>query len=374
MPACIPARGCRLQPSWRRAGLTSPPHHPLARRALEAYAAEGAAASATCTGGRLISAIVNPLYGDAAQLNCNSTSSYRVVAEACLGRTGCTVNATNAVFNPDRVGALPAAAPPAARLGCARVGAAQPGLLPGPRSCLPLAAPAPLHPSPPTHPALCPPLQCVGAPKYLRFSFECAAAGFATEALPGDGSCWLLVLSYLHQGGTNPPLSVLYGNFPSADARTLGADGTTAPASWGHMPPSALASMKFKLRWAGGRSRPLQCAGQLAAAAARAQQGPAGGSSRRLGWACRPPVPHAAGSGRRACAPLPWASTPTPTAAKSISRELASAGSRQQQAAAVAEAAGAAPEAAPAALSQSAVHTLPPLATAGPPPSHSSTT
>lgn len=83
--------------------LASPPPPPPARRALEAYAAEGSAASATCTGGRLISAIVDPMFGTTAVAGCNSTSSYRVVAEACLGKTGCTVSATTAVFDPDPV-------------------------------------------------------------------------------------------------------------------------------------------------------------------------------------------------------------------------------------------------------------------------------
>jgi hypothetical protein len=48
-----------------------------------------------------------------------------------------------------------------------------------------------------------------------------------------DGGGWTLVLNYLHQGGTNPALSVRSTNVPLAGSSTLGVD-ESGTASWGH--------------------------------------------------------------------------------------------------------------------------------------------
>jgi hypothetical protein len=60
--------------------------------------------------------------------------------------------------------------------------------------------------------------------------------------------CWLLVLQYWHEGGTNPPLTVR----TSASSTPIlapwwsdvGPDGSTMPDTWGHLSPAALADLQ----------------------------------------------------------------------------------------------------------------------------------
>jgi hypothetical protein len=50
-----------------------------------------------------------------------------------------------------------------------------------------------------------------------------------------DGSKWLLILNYVHKGGTNPTLTVMNNIFPIPSNNTLGVDGSTDSKAWGHV-------------------------------------------------------------------------------------------------------------------------------------------
>lgn len=59
-----------------------------------------------------------------------------------------------------------------------------------------------------------------------------------------DGGGWLLVLNYVHKGGTNPEpyARTLSDGFPLLNSTTLGDDESgswVAGGSWGHMAPNA---------------------------------------------------------------------------------------------------------------------------------------
>ena len=55
---------------------------------------------------------------------------------------------------------------------------------------------------------------------------------------------WLLVLNYLHRGGTNPSL-VVRGTLPIQKSTTLGVDESADTVSWGHASFALMASMSF---------------------------------------------------------------------------------------------------------------------------------
>ena len=49
-----------------------------------------------------------------------------------------------------------------------------------------------------------------------------------------DGGGWMLVLNYLHQGGTNPTLDANSSNLPLTNSSTLGIDESGSADYWGH--------------------------------------------------------------------------------------------------------------------------------------------
>lgn len=59
-----------------------------------------------------------------------------------------------------------------------------------------------------------------------------------------DGGGWMLVLNYLHLGGTNPALSART-TFPIITSSVLGTDESAVAASWGHLTPATLNSVPF---------------------------------------------------------------------------------------------------------------------------------
>ncbi len=64
----------------------------------------------------------------------------------------------------------------------------------------------------------------------------------ATCDMTTDGGGWTLVLNYLHQGGTNPALTVRNEDFPLLSAGDLG-DDQSGTASWGHTGIGLFASL-----------------------------------------------------------------------------------------------------------------------------------
>ncbi len=59
-----------------------------------------------------------------------------------------------------------------------------------------------------------------------------------------DGGGWTLVMNYLHQGLTNPPLVLRNQNLPLINSSTLGDDEQNTEF-WGHAVPSLLANIPF---------------------------------------------------------------------------------------------------------------------------------
>lgn len=59
------------------------------------------------------------------------------------------------------------------------------------------------------------------------------------------GGGWMLVLNYLHKGGTNPALGLLTNRLPLRAGTVLGADESASATSWGHAVPSLLSKLNF---------------------------------------------------------------------------------------------------------------------------------
>ena len=60
-----------------------------------------------------------------------------------------------------------------------------------------------------------------------------------------DGGGWMLVLNYLHLGGTNPNLSLLTNSLPLQGSTTLGVDESGSATYWGHATPALLSKFSF---------------------------------------------------------------------------------------------------------------------------------
>lgn len=61
-----------------------------------------------------------------------------------------------------------------------------------------------------------------------------------------DGGGWMLVLNYLHRGGTNPVLRVLDDRLPVLSSFELGADESNNSNSWGHSSNALFSSLNAK--------------------------------------------------------------------------------------------------------------------------------
>lgn len=60
-----------------------------------------------------------------------------------------------------------------------------------------------------------------------------------------DGGGWMLVLNYLHQGGTNPATNPSTTTLPFLGSSALGTDESTITNNWGHTSPSLLNNFTF---------------------------------------------------------------------------------------------------------------------------------
>ncbi|MCA9574090.1 MAG: hypothetical protein KC668_01595 [Myxococcales bacterium] len=70
-----------------------------------------------------------------------------------------------------------------------------------------------------------------------------------------EGGGWMLVLNYVHQGGTTPALSIRTEDLPLLGSDALGADGSLDASTWGHAGNALLASVTFdELRFYGETS------------------------------------------------------------------------------------------------------------------------
>ena len=60
-----------------------------------------------------------------------------------------------------------------------------------------------------------------------------------------DGGGWLLVLNYLHKGGTNPAVNARTTSFPLPGSNVLGTNESSNQSTWGHAAPVLLSSVDF---------------------------------------------------------------------------------------------------------------------------------
>ncbi len=60
-----------------------------------------------------------------------------------------------------------------------------------------------------------------------------------------EGGGWMLVLNYLHKGGTNPATAVLTTSLPVIGSTTLGTDESAVAASWGHAGNALMTALTF---------------------------------------------------------------------------------------------------------------------------------
>ncbi|MEM6801725.1 MAG: DUF4347 domain-containing protein, partial [Bacteroidota bacterium] len=86
-----------------------------------------------------------------------------------------------------------------------------------------------------------------------RYYFDLGAGAFQADVDTSNGGGWVLILQYVHQGGTNPELNVI-GNgadLPALSAAALGANESTSE-SWGHIGNAGFAALGAEeLRWYG---------------------------------------------------------------------------------------------------------------------------
>lgn len=84
---------------------------------------------------------------------------------------------------------------------------------------------------------------------YLKIDNKVYRVYVGVTSYNGETKKWLLILNYLHKGGTNPELSVRRINtdeFPVAGSSALGEDGSQDPKSWGHLGNSFLKTVNDK--------------------------------------------------------------------------------------------------------------------------------
>jgi hypothetical protein len=84
--------------------------------------------------------------------------------------------------------------------------------------------------------------EAYGAPSSGRYFFNLGSGIFQADIDVGEGGGWVLVVQYVHQGGTNPPLSILGAgaNLPETSTAPLGTNESGIPARWGHAGNAAM--------------------------------------------------------------------------------------------------------------------------------------
>lgn len=95
--------------------------------------------------------------------------------------------------------------------------------------------------------------QAYNAPTSGRYVFNLGSGSFAADVDTSEGGGWVLVLQYVHAGGTNPPLTVLGAgaNLPVTSTAALGADESGIAARWGHAGNAAMSQFggDIETRW-----------------------------------------------------------------------------------------------------------------------------
>jgi len=75
-----------------------------------------------------------------------------------------------------------------------------------------------------------------------RYYFNTGSGAFQADVDNSEGGGWVLILQYVHDGGTNPALSVLDAgsNMPITSAAALGTDESGDATRWGHAGNAAM--------------------------------------------------------------------------------------------------------------------------------------
>ncbi|MHA7102324.1 RHS repeat domain-containing protein [Roseivirga pacifica] len=97
--------------------------------------------------------------------------------------------------------------------------------------------------------------QARSVPYSGRYYFDLGSGVFQADVDASEGGGWVLVAQYVHQGGTNPALTVLgVGNdFPVTSTSALGIDESANTDKWGHAGNAALNQFSgdFEVRFYG---------------------------------------------------------------------------------------------------------------------------
>lgn len=95
----------------------------------------------------------------------------------------------------------------------------------------------------------------------IRFKLPGSANTFTAWAESTEGGRWVLLLQYVHRGGTNPVLRdiIPYNNLPAHSSAALGTDESAIPARWGNISAAYLglfpdATANLELRFYGRTS------------------------------------------------------------------------------------------------------------------------
>ncbi len=96
------------------------------------------------------------------------------------------------------------------------------------------------------------------APASGRYFFNLGAGTFEADIDVSEGGGWVLVVQYVHQGGTNPALTVINAgaNLPVTSTAALGADESAIASQWGHAGNAAINQFtgNMETRWFGQTS------------------------------------------------------------------------------------------------------------------------
>ncbi|MGB7431387.1 MAG: right-handed parallel beta-helix repeat-containing protein, partial [Ahrensia sp.] len=91
-----------------------------------------------------------------------------------------------------------------------------------------------------------------------RYYFNLGSGLFQADVDNSEGGGWLLVLQYLHQGGTNPALNVVgaASDLPITSGAPLGTDESADLTRWGHAGNAAMSQFTgdIEFRWFGQTS------------------------------------------------------------------------------------------------------------------------
>lgn len=100
--------------------------------------------------------------------------------------------------------------------------------------------------------------EAYAVPAAGRYHFNLGSGQFQADVDTSEGGGWVLVLQYVHQGGTNPGLTILGAgaNLPVTSTAALGTSESGVAARWGHAGTAAMSQFggDIETRWFGRTS------------------------------------------------------------------------------------------------------------------------